>query len=167
MNHHPIKALLLLVLLLGSFIWMGCDSSSEDEEPEPTDVDFFIGTWDATSLVIAGLIEVIGNEDVGVDAFTLTFRSDQTFDIEVAGADTVFLDASGTFELNETAPNKTITYTSGELASPVTMTYTFTNNNDGLELSFQGTELLALGFDLGEFESLVVGATLRGIFQRR
>ncbi len=131
LNHIP--AALFVVALVAM---AGCDSSEE----ETTDADRFLGQWQASSIT-AGSLDILSL----VGTMTATFTLPSSFTLRaVDPSQEEILNASGTF----TADDGKIVFTLSGAPKPVTISYAFESGDDTVVLTFAGSVLGELGFEI-------------------
>ncbi len=136
-----ILSISIAIFLLGI---MACDTTDEQ-----TDAERFVGAWEAVSLTTPGLdlLDLLGT-------VTANFPTSRSFSMQAVdpGGETI-LDVSGTFEALE----GTITFTITGGTRPVSMNYTFENEDDTVVLTLSGSVLGDLGFDINPTVLSLIG----------
>lgn len=132
---------------MGVFVWSGCDSNESDDNGNG-DADVLVGDWNATSIK-AGPVEVSGI--LGL-TMTLSLDADGTGMIEAVDEDGNSTELTGTYEVDETA--KTITMSGADVEGDLVIDYEIVDENT-ISVELESSSLEDLGFDLGEFGSLL------------
>jgi hypothetical protein len=138
----------LAAWLVGAILWSGCDSSDTDDGSEASDTDVLVGDWNATSIK-AGPVEVSGI--LGL-TMTLSLDADGTGMIEAVDEDGNSTELSGTYSVDETA--STITLTGEDFDNDLVIDYEIVDQ-DTISVELESSSLADLGFDLGQFGSVL------------
>lgn len=144
---RPLTRYALAAWLMSALIWSGCDSNESDDDGS-SDADVLVGDWNATSIK-AGPVEVIGI--LGL-TMTLTLDADGTGTIEAVDEDGNTTELTGTYEVDETA--KTITMSGADTEVDLVIEYEIVDQ-DTISVELDSSSLEDLGFDLGQFGSLL------------
>lgn len=132
-------------LLVALVAIAGCDPSEDDV----TDAERFLGSWSASGLTAGNLdlLSLLGE-------LTATFPTPTTFRMRAEDDEgTEVLNTTGTF----TAEDGVMVFTPSETAKSVSMSYAFENNDDTVVLSFRGSILGEIGFEIDPSVLSIIG----------
>lgn len=148
-----LNRLFSVAIVAAVLVWAGCDSSEDNDDNPDGDAVMLVGTWNATS-VKAGPLDILSLTGI---AMTVELDDNGSGTITAAEEDGSVTEVSGTYTVDETA--KTITLSGSDIEGDLVLEYTLTDM-DNLAVEFEGEDLLALGFDLGEFSGLLSDITI-------
>lgn len=146
--------LFTIAMMAAVLVWAGCDSSEDDNDDNPDgEAEMLVGTWNATS-VKAGPLDILA-----LTGFAMTVDLNDSGDgtITATEEDGSVTEVSGTYSVDESA--KTITLSGADIEDDLVLAYTLTDM-DNLAVELEGEDLLALGFDFGEFSDLLADITI-------
>ena len=134
---------LSLLLMIFGLLLVGCDSDSNGGD-DSSDADTLVGTW-----AVTGLTDASGDRSQGLlesyNSVLITLGADNTLSMNVDAKDPVpDLNATGTFQLNESTKALSATISVGGQATPLTFTYGIVGES-GLTLTPTGSTTILLG----------------------